>query len=883
MNGSQAPMVANEKDEAGSLNTQWKNSLTFKFTIVQFVVAVLIIASSIWLIFSTEKKHHMDTQLSLSQNYGQAVIEQLQQVTSKIETLANTIGIVGETYRGQDEVVKELIPSLLDIGERHQLIAGGGIWPEPGMFGTQKTRNSFFWARDKHDEFQYLDNYNSAEGPGYHQAFWYLPAKYFQDGHTHWSKSYVDPYTKEVMITASVPMRANHSFIGVATVDIALRGLDKRFNFSDQNPLSKGYILALDSYNNLLADPFDESDKQQTAMLGQPLSRLIQRYPQLAPIAKRIETMDQTFSQQIMTSPAYRPEQLEKVLVQTPREERERLTTLINASIRGSHGKTPIVTLELSSDPLFNEPVLVSILTMAQTQWKIILVTPLSSLASQANAIALKIGAFLLLAQLIALLILFIFQHKLFIRPIFQIVSALQSGNLGRLELDANKRHDEVGQLAKAFIARSNQLEIAYASLDASNLALEQQLAMQQLAQQELENKKELINSLLNASQNLICIKDTHGCYSLVNDKFCEVMGIERARVIGMRDSDLYPAHIAEIINHHDRIILGSDQAQSFEQPMPTVHGERIYLITKYPIKDKDGNIIALGAMAVDISSLKAKQAELEQTIKLQGARNTELKQALDAKPQAVVKEGIDPKGLAQLKQIELAQQAILPQVVHQLLRQELQALEQIFIQLRQLDAADIDEPQLAKFTEALTSQIDIIRHGQSLISADITDVRATVADLFLQDLVAMLRPQLEAKDVAVQIDCPHHLTLPISPWHFLVLCHRLIGNSLQHAFPDSQALNRPKQLSIGIRYREGLLSLTLRDNGLGIGQARLEKLTHALDSCGNSSGNCSGKGQGSLIHINQWLKAHFNGRLTVASQSAQFTELVCELHLNKA
>ncbi|WP_082035649.1 PAS domain-containing protein [Shewanella sp. cp20] len=874
MNGSQAPMVANEKDEASSLNTQWKNSLTFKFTIVQFVVAVLIIASSIWLIFSTEKKHHMDTQLSLSQNYGLAVIEQLQQVTSKIETLANTIGIVGETYRGEDEVVKELIPSLLDIGERHQLIAGGGIWPEPGMFGKQKTRNSFFWARDKHDEFQYLDNYNSADDPGYHQAFWYLPAKYFQDGHTHWSKSYVDPYTKEVMITASVPMRADHNFIGVATVDIALSGLDKRFNFSDQNPLSKGYILALDSYNNLLADPFDDADAGQSAVLGQPLSQLVQRYPQLAPIAKRIASMDQAFSQQIMASPAYRPEQLEKILAQTPRAERERLTTLINASIKGSHGKAPIVTLELKSDPLFDEPVLVSILTMAQTQWKIILVTPLSSLASQANAIALKIGAFLLLAQLVALLILFIFQHKLFIRPIFQIVSALQSGNLGRLELEANRRQDEVGQLAKAFIARSNQLEIAYASLDASNLALEQQLAMQQLAQQELETKKELINSLLNASQNLICIKDPHGCYSLVNDKFCEVMGIERTRVIGMRDSDLYPTHIAEIINHHDHIILDSDQAQSFEQPMPTVQGERIYLITKYPIKDKDGNIIALGAMAVDISSLKTKQAELEQTIKLQSARNAELRQALDAKPQAAVKEGVDPKGLAQLKQIELAQQAILPQVLNQLLRQELQALEHIFILLRQMDAGDIDEAKLAKFTEALTSQIDIIRHGQSLISADITDIRATVADLFLQDLVAMLSPQLIAKEVEVQIDCPHHLTLPISPWHFLVLCHRLIGNSLQHAFPENQALNRPKRLVIGIRYHEGRLTLTLRDNGVGISQNRLEKLSHAL---ANNS-----EGQGSLIRINHWLKAQFNGRLTLSSQSAQFTELVCELELDK-
>ncbi|MCG9756731.1 PAS domain-containing protein [Shewanella insulae] len=868
-------MVDNEKDEASSLNTQWKNSLTFKFTIVQFVVAVLIIASSIWLIFSTEKKHHMDTQLSLSQNYGLAVIEQLQQVTSKIETLANTIGIVGETYRGQDEVVKELIPSLLDIGERHQLIAGGGIWPEPGMFGREKARNSFFWARDNHDEFQYLDSYNSADGPGYHQAFWYLPAKYFQDGHTHWSKSYVDPFTKEVMITASIPMRADHSFIGVATVDIALSGLDKRFEFSDQNPLSKGYILALDSYNKLLADPFDEANTDQATMLGQPLTKLIQKYPQLAPIAERIGAMDQAFSQQIMTSPAYRPEQLEKVLTQTPRDERERLTTLINASIKGSNSKASIVTLELDSDPLFNEPVLVSILTMSQTQWKIILVTPLSSLSQQANAIALKIGAFLLLAQLLALLILFVFQHKLFIRPIFQIVAALQSGNLGRLELDANKRQDEVGQLAKAFIARSNQLEIAYASLDASNLALEQQLAMQQLAQQELENKKELINSLLNASQNLICIKDTQGCYSLVNDKFCEVMGIERSRVIGMRDADLYPPRIAEIINHHDRIILDSDQAQSFEQPMPTVHGERIYLITKYPIKDKDGNIIALGAMAVDISSLKAKQAELEQTIKLQTARNTELKQALDAKPQPKQQEDVESQGIDQFKQIELAQEAILPQMLHQLLRQELQALEQIFILLRQLDTNAIDEAHLDQFTEALTTQTDIIRHGQSLISADLTDIRATVADRFLQDLVAMLAPQLAAREVEVLIDCPHHLTLPISPWHFLMLCHRLLSNSLQHAFPDEQAFNRPKRLTIGVRYQEDMLTLTLRDNGVGISPARLDKLSHALANQDDA--------RGSLININRWLKTQFGGSLSITSQSAQFTELVCELPLDKA
>ena len=867
--------MSDNKNKALTADTHWKNSLTFKFTIAQFVVATLIITSSIWLIFSTEKKHHMDTQLNLSQNNGQAVIAQLQNILSKIDILANSIGIIGETYKEQTKVIDELVPSLLTVENKTQLIAGGGIWPEPNAFLIDKQFNSFFWARNNTDKFIRINGYDSQNGPGYQQENWYQPIKYFQNSHTHWSGTYIDPYTKELMITASVPMRAEHQFIGVATIDLSLAGLDKYFTFSDQNPLSKGYILALDGYNDLLSDPFDElaEKSQYSPLLGQPLSQLVARYPELVDIEAAVHALDKQFYEQSMQHPAYQARQLQVLLDNTPPEKRERLSALINSALQPKPLKANIVTLELASSPLFDEPVLVSILTMAQTQWKIILVTPLSSLSQQANAIAIKIGAFLLLAQLLALIILFVFQHKLFIRPIFKIVSALQSGNLGRLELDSNKRHDELGQLSKAFIARSNQLEIAYASLDASNLALEQQLAMQRMAQTELETKKELINALLNASQNVICIKDTKGKYTLVNDKFCEILGIERNKILGAKDVDIYPDDIAKIITGHDAIIKTTDNAQSFEQPMPTIYGERIFLITKYPIKDTEGNLIALGAMAMDISSLKEKQLEQEQTIISLSTKVASLQQALEQlhhHPKATL---IDQKKLKtarhQIVPMGSTFQKLMLQMITELNRQQLASLEQLLVIVPKATNLD-NNPHSSMLMEKLTEQIDILRHAHPLLMVE-QQSKSIMLELFLQDIFATLAPKLNSKQIGWTINCPTQLSIAIPTWHLFTICYQVINNTIFHAFPDDLVKDTARQLVVSADIADGVLRIKFKDNGIGIPSANLDNIKLQLDEL---------SGHGTLVDIHHWLLSHYEGSLSLESVSTEFTEIECQIKL---
>ncbi|QWL04437.1 hypothetical protein, partial [Shewanella indica] len=77
---------------------------------------------------------------------------------------------------------------------------------------------------------------------------------------------------------------------------------------------------------------------------------------------------------------------------------------------------------------------------------------------------------------------------------------ALRENNPARLELDARDREDELGILAGSFISRTRQLETTMASLDASNLALEQQLEVQYKAQQVLKIRTEQLNALMNHS-----------------------------------------------------------------------------------------------------------------------------------------------------------------------------------------------------------------------------------------------------------------------------------------------------------------------------------------------------------------------------------------------
>ncbi len=181
--------------------TQWQNSLPFKFSLVQLIIASILIFSTAWVMLRIQNQQITEQQAVLNQNHGQIVIAKLQEMTSQVENLVNAIASIAKLYRYDHEQLSKTIPTLLALENQKDVISGGGIWPEPSAFNQQKFRNSLFWSRNIHDELIKIDTYNDDAFPSYHTEAWYRPTRYFPSGKTFWSKSYIDPSTQEPMIT----------------------------------------------------------------------------------------------------------------------------------------------------------------------------------------------------------------------------------------------------------------------------------------------------------------------------------------------------------------------------------------------------------------------------------------------------------------------------------------------------------------------------------------------------------------------------------------------------------------------------------------------------------------------------------------------------------
>ncbi|WP_394203501.1 PAS domain-containing protein [Shewanella waksmanii] len=860
-----------------SSHHHWLNSLPFKLSVIQFAVAIVIIATSMWLIFSIETKHHMETEHTISQTKGQAIVAQAQQDVAKIESLALAIGSIGETYQHRSVEIANVVPPMLDINHYHNLIVGGGVWPEPGAFDSNKPRDSYFWTRTDDQQLARVYSYNE-DGERYQDEAWYKPTRFIPHGSAYWSPAYIDPHTQETMVTASAPMWREHEFIGVSTVDIRLSAINQFFNSADFTANAGGYVFVLDSLNQLLsypssADATEQADHQD-GFLAKPFTTYAAKYPEMEAINEAIALADADFIKRSEQSPLYQAEQLDGLFQELNRIQRIKLSAIINANTNRSETSTKVgQAFTLVHDPFLNESALVTLFVMPKTHWKVVLVTPISTLSAQANSVAMKIGLFLLLSQLAALFILFVSQHRLFVKPVAVMATSLDEGNTAQLELDANTRKDEIGKLARAFIARSHQLEVAYASLDASNLALEQQLVVQKQAQQALKIKESELSALLNASQNLICIKDVDGSYNLVNDKFCEVIGIERDKLIGLRDIDIYPPHITEIVAHHDGIVYGTDKPQCFEQPIPTPHGEQIYLVSKYPISNAEGMVTSIGAMAIDISHLKSLQAEQKETItslktQLTQAHESQViqRQALDNATELQEQLNQQLAHTQQLAKVYQQNQALYPQFIDNALLALANIQEKLFTQLNQPVSEPHDE---AQFAQLLAEQTDKLRHLRQLLG-HATEGRVIRLSQFIMHFDAIMTPNLAEKNIALSINTENTKQVQLPPLALLQVFFGLLHNTASRAFDPTQ-MPKDAAISMSVKVDNQKIIINIRDNGVGLEQQQLAKLNEMITQQ---------SGSGTLYELAFWLNTEFDGQLTVSSEQHKFTEISCQLQL---
>lgn len=530
---------------------------------------------------------------------GKSVVTKINSMLGQTEIAASVVGSTATSLLPNFEAIKKTVPSIFNMDSLEQVIAGGGIWPEPFKFDPSKEKFSFFWGRDSHGNLRFYNDYNIS---GYHREEWYIPVKYLKGNKVFWSRAYIDPFSHEPMVTCSIRMDRNGQFIGVATVDLRLSGLNRLFSGTAEE--IKGYVFALDRNNRFIIFPreyyglIEKKDKKGLLARRYITSEdLAHRYPEFKPISKRLEKLNQTIIKKAREKGNI--EQLAQKLLKESDQISPREALLIAAYLNESKesrltGATHVERFSVDNDIIFHEPAMVSIFLMPETNWKLIVTVPKSvavaPVSQVTNSIVVSLAVLITLVLFFAGLSLYL--HIL--RPLRQITNQLKkiekdSGDLS-LELDI-PANNELGELAYYFNLRTR----------------------------ELRNSEERYRTIFNRASEGISLSSIKGNFIAVNPRFAEIFGYESPEEVieKVRTYNLY-------VNLADRkkVLAGIKAGKG------TVHQEVwfkkkdgshiLVALNLAPITDPEGNVKYLIAMTQDITRTKELEAELRHAQKME-------------------------------------------------------------------------------------------------------------------------------------------------------------------------------------------------------------------------------------------------------------------------
>ncbi len=406
----------------------------------------------------------------LIESSGNKIVSDLLQHVQMTEALTATLAAAGTVLEPDEEKYKTAIPAIMDFKGHEALIAGGGLWPEPYTFTPGVERRSFFWGRRPGGTLKYFDDYNHPEGKGYHNEEWYVPAKYIPAGEGFWSKSYMDPYSYQPMVTCTVPMKKDGAFLGVATIDLKLEGLHAFFQRAAAR--TGGYAFAVDRNNKFLSFPDEKPalsiSKDAKGKLVKEFiyaAALAQKEPLFAPLAESLERINRNIITSAMKSSGFSealPARINSGSYQINAAEANLIAAIMQDPLKESTVSTnKLEQLTLPDDLILKEPVIVTIFHMPRTYWKAVIVTPVETATAGVNQVTAKVFYYL-----VAVLALLFTATFLLIRWGLTLPLKKMTGQLKKIEehqsdlsltLDIPSRN-ELGELGHLFNLRSRQL-----------------------------------------------------------------------------------------------------------------------------------------------------------------------------------------------------------------------------------------------------------------------------------------------------------------------------------------------------------------------------------------------------------------------------------------
>lgn len=135
----------------------------------------------------------------------------------------------------------------------------------------------------------------------------------------------------------------------------------------------------------------------------------------------------------------------------------------------------------------------------------------------------------------------------------------------------------------------------------------------QERARQALRQTERRMEEIVDNSPLPMYVKSLDGLYLMVNRRFEELFGMKAGEVVGKSDLEVHgDADVVRRLQKNDRLVAERGQPLQVDEILKFPEGNRTFVSVKFPMRDLDGKIHAVGGMSTDITERKRAERELQ-------------------------------------------------------------------------------------------------------------------------------------------------------------------------------------------------------------------------------------------------------------------------------